>query len=83
MRWAIQACCSHLVNEAHDLLASSLAGDDLVEEDSVDGVVDRGDGARVDVRDREKTTELVVIQQGAGDDGCGPTKLVGQLDFVG
>ena len=58
---------------------------DLVEEGMVDGIVDRGDGALVDVRDRDETVEqLAVREHGFGDGGSGPTKLsfVG-LDLVG
>ena len=33
--------------------------------------------------DAPQTLLLVVTQQGAGDDGSGPTKLVGRLDLVG
>ena len=52
---------------------------DLVEEGMVDGIVDRGDGALVDVRDRDETVELAVREHGFGDGGSGPTKL----SFVG
>merc|ERR1712086_1136316 len=64
-------------------LARPLADDDLVEEGSVEGVVDRVEGARVDVRDGDEALKPRVIQHGAGDDGWGPTKLVGRLDLVG
>ena len=71
------------VGEAHELLARPLADDDLVEEGSVEGSVNRVEGARVDVRDGDETLELLVLEQGAGEGGCGPTKLVGQLGLFG
>ena len=71
------------VDEAHDLLAGPLADDDLVEEDLVDGVVDRSEGALVHVRDGDEPVELGVVHKGAGDGGSGASKLLGQLDLVG
>ena len=71
------------VDEAHDLLAGPLSDDDLVEEDLVDGVVDRSEGALVNVRDGDETVELGVVHQGASDGGSGASKLLGQLDLVG
>ena len=83
MRWAIRFAAGHPVGEAHELLARPLADDDLVEEGSVEGVVDRVEGARVDVRDGDETLKPRVIQHGAGDGDGGPAKLMGGLDLVG